>query len=68
MGLGISLLLIAIGAILVWAVDVSVSGLDLSVVGWILLAVGVIGALLSMIFWSSGGVRRDRGERVIVDR
>ena len=69
MGLGVSLVLIAIGAILVWAVDASVSGLELSVVGWILLAVGLLGALLSMIFWSSwGGVRRDRGERVIVDR
>ena len=69
MGLGISLFLIAVGAILVWAVDTTVSGIDLSVVGWILLAVGVVGALLSMIFWSSlGGVRRERDERVIVDR
>jgi hypothetical protein len=55
MGIGVSLLLIAAGAILVWAVDVSVSGLELVTVGWILLAVGALGALLSLIFWSSWG-------------
>jgi hypothetical protein len=55
MGMGVSLLLIAAGAILVWAVDVSVSGLELVTVGWILLAVGAAGALLSLIFWSSWG-------------
>jgi hypothetical protein len=55
MGIGVSLLLIAAGAILVWAVDVTVSGLELTTIGWILLAVGAIGALLSLIFWSSWG-------------
>jgi len=55
MGMGVSLLLIAAGAILVWAVDVTVSGLELVTVGWILLAVGAVGALLSLIFWSSWG-------------
>jgi hypothetical protein len=55
MGIGVSLLLIAAGAILVWAVDVTVSGLELTTIGWILLAVGALGALLSLIFWSSWG-------------
>jgi hypothetical protein len=55
MGIGVSLLLIAVGAILIWAVDVSVSGLELTTIGWILLVVGAIGALLSLIFWSSWG-------------
>jgi hypothetical protein len=55
MGMGVSLLLIAAGAILVWAVNVTVSGLELVTVGWILLAVGAAGALLSLIFWSSWG-------------
>jgi hypothetical protein len=65
MGIGVSLLLIAVGAILIWAVDVSVSGVELVTVGWILLIVGAIGALLSMIFWSSwGGVHRERDEVV----
>jgi hypothetical protein len=55
MGIGVSLLLIAAGAILVWAVDVTVSGVELVTVGWILMAVGLAGALLSLIFWSSWG-------------
>jgi hypothetical protein len=55
MGIGISMLLVAAGAILVWAVNVTVSGVELVTVGWILLAVGAAGALLSLIFWSSWG-------------
>jgi uncharacterized protein DUF6458 len=72
MGIGISMLLIAAGAILVWAVDVTVSGVELVTVGWILLAVGALGALLSLIFWSSwGGVGGPadggpRGRRTVV--
>ena len=62
MGVGASLILIAAGAILVWAVDADISGLELDVVGWILLIVGVVGIILSLIFWSSwggfGGPRR----------
>jgi hypothetical protein len=55
MGMGVSLLLVAAGAILVWAVNATVSGVELQTVGWILLAVGAIGALFSLIFWSSWG-------------
>src|SRR5256885_9799709 len=53
MGLGVSLLLIAAGAILAFAVNADVSGVDIHAVGWILLIVGIVGAVLSMIFWSS---------------
>jgi hypothetical protein len=53
MGLGVSLILIAAGAILAWAVNVDTNGFNVNTVGYILLVVGVIGALLSMIFWSS---------------
>ena len=53
MGLGVSLILIAVGAILTWAVHVSTSGVDVHAVGVVLLIVGLVGALLSMIFWSS---------------
>jgi Domain of unknown function (DUF6458) len=63
MGLGVSLFLIAAGAILTWAVNATVSGLELNTIGVILMVVGVIGLVLSMIFWSSwgglgGGARR----------
>ena len=55
MGMGVSLVLVAVGAILVWAVNTTVSGIEIHTIGWILLAVGAIGALLSLIFWSSWG-------------
>ena len=55
MGIGASLFLIAIGAILTWAVNVSTSGVNLNMVGVILMVVGAIGLLLSLIFWSSWG-------------
>ena len=53
MGLGVSLILIAVGAILTWAVDAQVSGLDVTAVGVILMVVGLIGGLFSLAFWSS---------------
>lgn len=60
MGLTVSILLIAIGAILKWAVTASTSGVNLQTVGMILLIVGIIGAALSLAFWSSwGGFSRD---------
>lgn len=55
MGIGVSLILAAAGAILIWAVDVTVSGVDLTTVGVVLLVVGCVGALLSLVFWSSWG-------------
>lgn len=59
MGIGASLILIAVGAILTWAVTAEVSGIDIQVVGVILLIVGIAGVLLSLMFWSSwGGIRR----------
>jgi hypothetical protein len=53
MGLGVSLILIAVGAVMAWAVHVNTTGFDIHTVGYILLVVGIIGGLLSMIFWSS---------------
>lgn len=55
MGISLSLLLIAVGAILAWAVDAEASGIDLQVAGIILVVVGAIGFIASLIFWSSWG-------------
>ena len=55
MGIGVSLLLIAAGAILIWGVTGEVAGIDIDAIGVILIVVGAIGGLLSMIFWSSWG-------------
>ena len=53
MGLGVGIFLAAIGAILIWAVNADVSGVNVHAIGWILLIVGLVGIILSMIFWSS---------------
>jgi Domain of unknown function (DUF6458) len=55
MGLGVSIFLVAVGAILTWAVSAEVSGLDIQAVGVILMIVGILGFVLSMLFWSSWG-------------
>lgn len=70
MGLGVSLILIAAGAIMAWAVHASSSAFNVHTVGYILLVVGVIGALLSLVFWSSraGPGYFTRRERVVDDR
>jgi hypothetical protein len=59
MGIGTSLFLIAVGAILKWAVTTSVSGISLATVGTILLVVGVIGLVISLLFLSAWSRRRD---------
>src|SRR6478609_2140995 len=69
MGIGVSLLLIAIGAILTWAVSADVSGVDLNTVGIILMVVGAAGALISLVFWSSwGGFGGTTRQTVLRDR
>jgi hypothetical protein len=55
MGLGASILLIAVGAILRWGVTADVSGLEVSTIGTILMVVGAIGLVLSLVFWSTLG-------------
>jgi hypothetical protein len=69
MGIGVSLILIAVGAIITFAVHVSSSGFNLHTIGIILLVVGCIGVLLSLIFWSSwGGFGGARRETVVDER
>ena len=55
MGISLSLLFIAAGAILTWAVNAEVAGLDITAVGVILMVVGIIGFIASLVFWSSWG-------------
>lgn len=59
MGIGVSIFLLAIGAILTFAVDAEVSGLDVSMVGLILMIAGGIGLLLTLLVWGP----RDRASR-----
>lgn len=56
MGIGVGILLIALGAILAFAVNLDTGGvINLHTIGLILLVVGVLGTILSMVFWSSWG-------------
>ncbi len=55
MGLGTSILLIAVGAILRFAVSVTTTGFNLHTIGVILMVVGAIGFVVSLFFWSSWG-------------
>lgn len=67
--LGLSLFLLAVGAILAFAVNVTVTGLSIATVGVILMVVGFVGMMLSLLFWTSfapfgstgryGATRRD---------
>jgi hypothetical protein len=69
MGIGVSLLLVAVGAVLAFAVHVSGHGFNIQTIGIILLVVGAIGGVLSMIFWSSwGGVGGARRTTVVEER
>ena len=61
MGFGTSLFLLAVGAILTFAVEADVQGFNLDAVGVILMIVGGIGLIASMIFWNTwGGFGRRR--------
>lgn len=53
MGIGVSVFLLAVGAILTFAVEATAEGINLNTVGVILMVVGAIGLLASMLFWSS---------------
>ena len=68
MGIGISIFLIAVGAVLAFAVNVSAEGVNLDTVGVILMVVGGIGLLASLTFWSDWGPARRRGGEVVRER
>ena len=60
MTIGFSLFLMAAGAILTWAVNYTLVGIDIRAAGVILMIVGTIGLLLSLLFWSSFALFADR--------
>ena len=47
MGIGVSVFLLAVGAVLAFAVHATVAGLDIHVVGWILMAAGAVGLIMT---------------------
>jgi len=61
MGIGTSIFLIAVGAILKYAVNTEVSGIEISTIGVILMVVGVLGLLISLLYATIWADRRRRG-------
>ena len=53
MGLGVSLFLIAVGAILVWGVQTDIAGVSEDAIGVILIVIGIIGFVLTLLLWRS---------------
>ena len=67
MTIGTSIVLIAVGAILKWAVTATVKGFDIQTAGTVLLVVGIIGLILSLVYtfyWA----RRDATATMVRDR
>ena len=64
MGIGTSIFLIAVGAILRYAITASVSGIDIQTVGLILMVVGVIGLVISFLYMTMWNDRR--ADRTVV--
>jgi hypothetical protein len=63
MGIGTSIFLIAVGAILRWGITAHTSGVNLATIGLILIIVGVIGLLISLVWLT---MWRDRADRTVV--
>jgi len=53
MGIGGSIFLLALGAILAFAVNAEFSGIDINVVGYVLMLAGLIGLIVTIWFWNS---------------
>jgi hypothetical protein len=53
MGIGGSIFLLALGAILAFAVNADISGLDINVVGYVLMLAGLIGLIITVWYWNS---------------
>lgn len=53
MGIGSSIFLIALGAILAFAVDADLGWLSLSTVGWVLMLAGLVGLIMTAYFWNT---------------
>lgn len=69
MGLGVTLIVIAVGAILTWAVHPAHPGsVDVHVVGVILMVVGFVGFVLDLLFWSELGPGYVRRHTVVEER
>lgn len=66
MGIGVGIFLLAVGAILTWAVNVTTSGFNIHTIGWILMAAGALGIIIDLLLFMPRR-RRVRSEAVAYD-
>ena len=66
MATGISLFFLAVGAILTFAVETSVEGIDLDTIGVILMVIGLLGMLFALVLWDNWSPRGYRNDEVVV--
>jgi hypothetical protein len=69
-GIGTSLILLAVGAVLAWAVDVDTNGFNVNTIGVILFVIGLVGLIVSLLVgFAIGGSNSttvvDRGTTVV---
>jgi hypothetical protein len=64
-GIGVSVFLMAVGAVMTFALEASAEGINLDTVGIILMIVGAIGLLLSLLFWRDAAPWAGRGRTVV---
>ena len=65
MGIGVSVVLMAVGAVMTFALEANLEGIDLDTVGIILMIAGAVGLLLSMLFWRDAAPWGGRGRTVV---
>ena len=68
MYIGTSIFLIALGAVLKYAVTATVAGIEIQTAGLILMIVGAIGLIISLFFMATASDRRRRGDAVVEER
>lgn len=68
MATGLSLFFIAVGAILTFAIDTTVNGVDLDTIGVILMVIGLLGMLFSLVLWDNWSPRSVHRDDDVVDR
>ena len=66
MGIGVGIFLIAVGAIMTFALDAKLAGINLDVVGWILMLAGAAGLVLFFYFWNRRRAPRPGATRAVV--
>lgn len=67
-GIGGSLFLVALGAILYWAVSIEGEGFNINTIGLILLIVGIVGVVLTLVMTASADAADDDNDVTIIER